>query len=208
MENGEQLRVVLCDEETKRDLMPESNGTAKEEGAQMSDGEQKMEAHKSDDLETTVHHEELKKGEEAAFKPAETISPEEELWAQPQSQLAEHRNLEATWPMVEQPHMSTEEESVTPARAAVAEMECWDENLFADSAEMQAEPCGPGLDLVTLLAEAQSPPNESWTQPSQAGWHIPAGPGLTELVHCPTWQFPTMSYYPSLQQTTPLEGEK
>lgn len=39
-----------------------------------------------------------------------------------------------------------------------------------------------------------------------SGWHFPAGPGGREEIFCPRWQFPTLSYYPSLEQTTPFEG--
>lgn len=39
------------------------------------------------------------------------------------------------------------------------------------------------------------------------GWHFPAGPGLTQEVHCPLWLFPKMSYYPPVEAPAPFEGE-
>ncbi|XP_076834010.1 protein angel homolog 1 [Brachyhypopomus gauderio] len=33
------------------------------------------------------------------------------------------------------------------------------------------------------------------------GWHFPVGIGLSETVHCPSVQFPAMSYYPAFQET-------
>ncbi|KAG9336483.1 hypothetical protein JZ751_002830, partial [Albula glossodonta] len=60
------------------------------------------------------------------------------------------------------------------------------------------------LDLSALLSETNVPPWQSFAQPMHAGWHFPTGPGLGEVVHCPSWQFPDMSYYPQ-QEMMPFE---
>ncbi|KAL0969134.1 hypothetical protein UPYG_G00222990 [Umbra pygmaea] len=58
---------------------------------------------------------------------------------------------------------------------------------LANTGEDPAEIWDPGLDLVYLLHEAQ-------TQPK--GWHFPIGPGLEEVVFCPSTSIPGMSYNP------------
>ncbi|KAJ8396847.1 hypothetical protein AAFF_G00011700 [Aldrovandia affinis] len=73
-----------------------------------------------------------------------------------------------------------------------------------DLGEGQHEASGSVLDLGALLAETNVHPWAEFVQPLHAGWHFPTGPGLGEVVHCPSWQFPDMSYYPQ-QETMPFE---
>ncbi|XP_062325923.1 protein angel homolog 1 isoform X2 [Osmerus eperlanus] len=72
--------------------------------------------------------------------------------------------------------------------------EHWDEYIDTDA--LYSGTCGPGTDLR---------PRDRPSQPHQAGWHFPIGPGLGEVVYCPAWQFPAMSYYPTVQETMPFE---
>ena len=74
--------------------------------------------------------------------------------------------------------------------------EHWDEYIDTDA--LDSGTCGPGTDLRC---------GDSPSQPHQAGWHFPVGPGLGEVVYCPAWEFPAMSYYPTVQETMPFEGE-
>lgn len=69
----------------------------------------------------------------------------------------------------------------------------------------------PAMDLGALLAETQTwgSHTQCATQESQAeipGWHFPVGHGLTDMVYRPYWQFPAISYYPALQESTEFEG--
>ncbi|XP_066550807.1 protein angel homolog 1 [Amia ocellicauda] len=60
------------------------------------------------------------------------------------------------------------------------------------------------LDLGALLSEDNA---LSWGNVMghfQAGWHFPAGPGLQDVVYCPSWQLQGMSYYPP-EETVPFE---
>ncbi|KAJ8288852.1 hypothetical protein COCON_G00015110 [Conger conger] len=58
------------------------------------------------------------------------------------------------------------------------------------------------LDLSALLSETNVQPWENLAQPLYTGWHFPTGSGLGEVVHCPSWQFSGMSYYPQQETTT------
>ncbi|XP_055720807.1 protein angel homolog 1 isoform X1 [Salvelinus fontinalis] len=98
-------------------------------------------------------------------------------------------------------------ESVTNAQVQKPEWESQtaaglDLSYFVDphasTSEVPAEIWDPGLDLVSLLceAEAQTQPWESRAQPPPKGWHFPIGPGLEEVLFCPSTAFPSMSYYP------------
>ncbi|XP_036397433.1 protein angel homolog 1 isoform X1 [Megalops cyprinoides] len=60
------------------------------------------------------------------------------------------------------------------------------------------------LDLGALLSETNMETWGGFAQPLHPGWHFPTGPGLSDVVHCPSWQFPAMSYYP-LQEVVPFE---
>ncbi|XP_041711097.1 protein angel homolog 1 isoform X1 [Coregonus clupeaformis] len=68
----------------------------------------------------------------------------------------------------------------------------------ASTGEVPAEIWDVGLDLVSLLyeAEAQTQPWKSRAQPPPKGWHFYIGPGLEEVLFCPSRVFPGMSYYP------------
>ncbi|KAM6961238.1 protein angel homolog 1 [Aplochiton taeniatus] len=72
---------------------------------------------------------------------------------------------------------------------------------------MHAGTCGPGLDLVSLLSNAQVQPWGTQTLPPQVGWHFPVGPGLGQMVHCPSWQDADISYYPALEDSAAFQVE-
>ncbi|XP_077395860.1 protein angel homolog 2 isoform X2 [Festucalex cinctus] len=82
--------------------------------------------------------------------------------------------------------MESEEDPGNAAACIKHETECWDEY--------------PHLMLpgVTNSNPKQTSlvPNAEIHRDTQIGWHFPAGPGGTEEIFCPLWQFPTMSYYP------------
>ncbi|XP_077477429.1 protein angel homolog 1 isoform X2 [Stigmatopora argus] len=52
---------------------------------------------------------------------------------------------------------------------------------------------------TSLLSVAQT------HRDTKCGWHFPAGPGLVDEIHCPHWHFPTISYYPSVDQMRPFD---
>lgn len=91
-----------------------------------------------------------------------------------------------------QTQMPSLTESVSPAEVT----ECWDKYgmLPEDSGESSK-----------LLFGSHS--KLSREHDAQPGWHFPAGPGLTQEVHCPLWLFPKMSYYPPAEAPAPFEGE-
>ncbi|XP_031435700.1 protein angel homolog 1 isoform X4 [Clupea harengus] len=64
----------------------------------------------------------------------------------------------------------------------------------------------PVWDLRALLAENQTWDSQTQSnteaQPELHRWHFPVGHGLADMVHRPYWQFPAMSYYPALQEST------
>ncbi|XP_010877337.2 protein angel homolog 1 isoform X2 [Esox lucius] len=61
-----------------------------------------------------------------------------------------------------------------------------------------AEIWDTGMDLVSLLSQAQTEPWETWPQAQSKGWHFPVGPGLEEVLFCPSTSSPGISYYPQL----------
>ncbi|KAG5857573.1 hypothetical protein ANANG_G00020890 [Anguilla anguilla] len=72
----------------------------------------------------------------------------------------------------------------------------------ADLSEQQQGISSSVLDLGALLSETNVQPWENFAQPLYTGWHFPTGSGLGEVVHCPSWQFSGMSYYPQQEMTT------
>lgn len=61
----------------------------------------------------------------------------------------------------------------------------------------------PVFDLRALLADSSC----VQTQAEPAGWHFPAGVGLSDVYFCPYVQFPSVSYYPVFQDNNNIEGE-
>ncbi|XP_030212631.1 protein angel homolog 1 [Gadus morhua] len=102
-----------------------------------------------------------------------------------------------------------EEPEVPEVQAPFPIRECWDE--YTENMLDRTEKCV--LDLRSLLSDVQNhsaderqeetEPEESWGP--QTCWHIPTGPGLADVAHCPLLEFPSMSYYPPCQHTQPLE---
>ncbi|XP_049595399.1 protein angel homolog 1 [Syngnathus scovelli] len=85
------------------------------------------------------------------------------------------------------------ESAVEPGNAPAQQSECWDEYdplMFPGVANWQQ------TSLLSSAENRRHPPS---------GWHFPAGPDGKEEIFCPRWQFPTLSYHPSLEQTTPFE---
>lgn len=101
---------------------------------------------------------------------------------------------------------SMEESVMNPAHTTTAEVtECWDEYVAPAADVMHG---GESSQLfVSLLSDSQSHLKLSGEHDAQTGWHFPAGPGLTEEVQCPLWQFPGASYYPPTEPLVPFEGE-
>ncbi|XP_071375670.1 protein angel homolog 1 [Centroberyx affinis] len=207
----QQLKAVLPHEETKNEPIlkkSEVQGAVEEKEAEMSDGKQKdkVEAPKEEDQEITIQLEELhmkQNMEDGTIAPTEKISPAQDLCKQLQCLSVEDGIAETTCPMEGERYIPSMEESVTPDQAAASATESWDEYIIADTDEMLAGASGPKLDLVSLLSDPHS--EDSLVQSSQAGWHFPAGPGLADVVQCPLWQFPPVSYYNPLQPTLAFE---
>ncbi|XP_026871142.2 protein angel homolog 1 isoform X2 [Electrophorus electricus] len=67
--------------------------------------------------------------------------------------------------------------------------------------EAQVSAHSPVFDLGALLVDSNAQSLNCLPQlPSgPTGWHFPVGLGLSETVHCPSVQFPGMSYYPAFQ---------
>ncbi|XP_030620842.1 protein angel homolog 1 [Chanos chanos] len=83
-----------------------------------------------------------------------------------------------------------------------------DPQTGAGDSEDQPQINSPLFDLSALLADRHTETWDSYVQYQPVhtpGWHFPVGPGLTEMVHCPPWEFLNMSYYPPLQESEPFE---
>ncbi|XP_019742716.1 protein angel homolog 1 isoform X2 [Hippocampus comes] len=91
--------------------------------------------------------------------------------------------------------MESSEDSGNAAVGIEQQTEYWDE--YADVM------LTGGTNSTPMQTSLLSCPENQCKTPS--GWHFPAGPGGREEIFCPRWQFPTLSYYPSLEQTTPFE---
>lgn len=117
-----------------------------------------------------------------------------------QAQVSEKEDLQRTG-VTEEPELK---------RGAPAGSGGLDSDQGAGSAEAdlgeQQETSSSVLDLSALLSETNVQPWENFAQPLYTGWHFPTGSGLGEVVHCPSWQFSGMSYYPQ-QEMTSFEGE-
>lgn len=187
---------------------------------------------KKDDGEI-IHHKVFyvkQNTEDGCVSSAEEINTEQELGAQFQCLLmeesiypsllktrqtpsleefvspAELRIQESTDPKWKHIQTPCAEKSGTPAEPPAAATECWDEYVAATADEMHGGESST-LIFASLLGNTQTHLKLSMEHDAQTGWHFPAGPGLTEEVHCPLLQFPTMSYYPPIQPTVPFESE-
>ncbi|KAJ8341534.1 hypothetical protein SKAU_G00338250 [Synaphobranchus kaupii] len=96
------------------------------------------------------------------------------------------------------------EEQGTPAGPGGLDSDPEAGSAEADLSEQHQGVSSSVLDLSALLSETNVQPWENFAQPLYTGWHFPTGPGLGEVVHCPSWQFPGMSYYPQ-QEMMPFE---
>ncbi|XP_062863879.1 protein angel homolog 1-like [Trichomycterus rosablanca] len=65
----------------------------------------------------------------------------------------------------------------------------------------------PLYNLSTLLADnhAQTISDQTWAQSAPTGWHFPVGLGLSEVTNSSLAQFPSMSYYPTVQESNCFE---
>ncbi|XP_076017637.1 protein angel homolog 1 [Genypterus blacodes] len=102
-------------------------------------------------------------------------------------------------PLEEQTTQLIIDESNPSAEAPAEEAECWDTCVGLDPDGASS----PSLALSFLLSDG--PTEDSGFGHDQPAWHFPAGPGLAQELQCPLWQFPTMSYYPTLKQADPFE---
>ncbi|KAG8013656.1 Protein angel-like protein 1 [Nibea albiflora] len=99
---------------------------------------------------------------------------------------------------------SMQESVVNPAHTTTAEVtECWDEYVAPAADVMHGGESSTRF--ASLLSDTQIHLKLSGEHDAQTGWHFPAGPGLTEEVQCPLWQFPAASYYPPTEPLVPLE---
>ncbi|KAI1895495.1 hypothetical protein AGOR_G00106850 [Albula goreensis] len=96
------------------------------------------------------------------------------------------------------------QEGVSAVGAGGLDSDQGEESVEANFGEHPQGASSAVLDLSALLSETNVPPWQSFAQPMHAGWHFPTGPGLGKVVHCPSWQFPDMSYYPQ-QEMMPFE---
>ncbi|XP_077414325.1 protein angel homolog 1 isoform X2 [Vanacampus margaritifer] len=91
--------------------------------------------------------------------------------------------------------MESEEVPGNAAACIKQETECWDE---------YAHVMLPGVTNSNPKQTLPVPSAESHRD-TQIGWHYPAGPGGTEEIFCPLWQFPTMSYYPPQEKNATFD---
>lgn len=204
----EQLMTVLH-EETKNDAtvkMSEGQSAVKEREAEMRDQQQRDSVETLKQEEITIQHEVLHRKQNTAdgiIFPAESNSSEQALSAQLKCLQTEDIIRETTSPVQEHIHTQSIEVSETSTRIT----ECWDEYAAHTADDMQDGTSSSEMVFASLFSNAQTYPNLGGQHNAQAGWHFPVGPGLVEEVQCPLWQFPAVSYYPSVEQTLPFEGE-
>lgn len=101
---------------------------------------------------------------------------------------------------------NVKDSSVPSLKASGKAMECWDEYIAPtgdtskDSVENTLSMC-----FVPPVCTSQSELSFSGQQFAQQGYHFAVGPGLANEVQCPLWQFPAVSYYPTMEPTVPFE---
>lgn len=92
----------------------------------------------------------------------------------------------------------------TPAESTAEVTECWDEyNAFSCDTSKDSGENRSGLYFVPPVCSSEL--SQSEQQLTQPGYHFAVGPGLVNEVQCPLWQFPALSYYPTMAQTIPFE---
>lgn len=231
----EQLLAVLHGdtENEAASEMSEVQPAAKEKEAETINGPQE-EGPKEEDTDMTNHHEMLhtmQSTDDGLICQTEVINPERELGAQLECLQMEDSAKVTTYPVLkneglpnsedlvtpaetsiqetsgqvqEQIQIPSVKESRTPAKAPIEQTECWDEYISISADGMHGGESSE-LPLASLLSNSQI--HLDLSRDTQTGWHFPAGPGLTEEVLCPLWQFPAMSYYPPIEPAVPFEGE-
>ncbi|XP_067334908.1 protein angel homolog 1 isoform X2 [Channa argus] len=117
--------------------------------------------------------------------------------------LAEDNTQDTTYPVQEQ--IKSSEESLTLTESITQVSECWDEYVLSTADEMQGCTSSSELLFASSLYETQTCPDLHGQHDERAGWHFRVGPGLSEEVYCPLWQFPSASYYPPVEQLLPFE---
>ncbi|GAA6213682.1 protein angel homolog 1 [Lates japonicus] len=170
--------------------------------------------------------------EDAIISPTEDTSPVQALGAQLKCLQTDDSTQETACPVQQQVQIHTMEESVTPTEDSIQEAtcsvqkqiqipsveepvpsfetvdkvtECWDEYVAPVADEMHGGASSSELVFTSLLSNTQTHLNFNEQHDTQTGWHFPAGPGLSEEVQCPLWQFPAVSYYPTIEPTVPFE---
>ncbi|XP_030247392.1 protein angel homolog 1 [Sparus aurata] len=229
----EQLLAVLHGdtENEAASEMSEVQPAAKEKEAETINGPQE-EGPKEEDTDMTNHHEMLhtmQSTDDGLICQTEVINPERELGAQLECLQMEDSAKVTTYPVLkneglpnsedlvtpaetsiqetsgqvqEQIQIPSVKESRTPAKAPIEQTECWDEYISISADGMHGGESSE-LPLASLLSNSQI--HLDLSRDTQTGWHFPAGPGLTEEVLCPLWQFPAMSYYPPIEPAVPFE---
>ncbi|KAK7903869.1 hypothetical protein WMY93_016476 [Mugilogobius chulae] len=102
--------------------------------------------------------------------------------------------------------LDVQDSAVSPPVAAAGGLECWDEYITAIDA--MSKSTGKDQSNVCLI-----PPNSTTQtdmsfpgqQPIQPGYHFAVGPGLAKEIQCPLWQYPMLSYYPTMQHSPSFE---
>lgn len=194
--------------------MSEDQSAVKEREAEVRDRQEKdsVETPKQEDGEITIIHEVLHMKQNTAdgnIFQAESKSSEQALSAQLKCLQTEDSIQETTSPVQEHIQIQSVEESLNPAVTSTITQitECWDEYAAPTADDMHDGASSSELVFSSLCSNAQDQLNFCGQHNAQAGWHFPVGPGLAEEVQCPLWQFPTLSYYPPVEQTLTFEGE-
>ncbi|CAL9686580.1 unnamed protein product [Knipowitschia caucasica] len=99
-------------------------------------------------------------------------------------------------------HATPKDLSKKVSAGVPVDSECWDEYISALESTIENREESP-LCLVPPdhSAQAMPPPDH----PTQSGYHFAVGPGLSNEIECPLWKYPSLSYYPTMENTMPLE---
>lgn len=205
----EELMAVLC-ERTKNEGLSERNEVQRgvmEKEAEMNDGNQQDTTNtpEHDIQQTTVLFEELQVKQNREEGNVSTEMGPQERMAHVDQKPAEDVTPETVCSLEEQMARQSIEESKPPVEATAVEVECWDEYKVSNVDATGANSLS--FVLASLLSESETLCEDGSLQHEPTAWHFPAGPGLADELQCPLWQFPTMSYYPPLEQPVPFEGE-
>ncbi|XP_033844709.1 protein angel homolog 1-like [Periophthalmus magnuspinnatus] len=138
-------------------------------------------------------------------EPVSTI-PQEAFSTTPENAVCEQLELLAS------PEGSTLEvqfvqnSAVSPSAPPAGGSECWDDYIAViDASSKNIDESCSIVCLVPPDCSSQTDISFAGQQPTQPGYHFAVGPGLTNEVHCPLWQYPTPSYYPTMEHTPPFE---